>query len=105
MAAAVRGGDPIDMVSGEMLMEQVDLELGGLLPLIARRTHVSTYRRGRYFGRSWASTLDQRLATRNDFSNDPDNMEPMTRSENSRGGALMDATYRQDVHPTLYSCS
>ncbi|MDQ0404087.1 hypothetical protein J2S50_002636 [Streptomyces sp. DSM 40167] len=29
----------------------------------------------------------------------------MTRSENSRGGALMDATYRQDVHPTLYSCS
>ncbi|MGW2173615.1 RHS repeat-associated core domain-containing protein [Streptomyces sp. NPDC001705] len=56
-----RGGDPIDMVSGEMLMEQVDLELGGLLPLLVRRTHLSTYRWGRCFGASWASTLDQRL--------------------------------------------
>ncbi|WP_193777869.1 DUF6531 domain-containing protein [Streptomyces sp. E5N298] len=45
-----RGGDPIDMVSGEMLMEQVDLELGGLLPLVVRRTHVSTYRWGSCFG-------------------------------------------------------
>ncbi|MFE9343030.1 RHS repeat-associated core domain-containing protein [Streptomyces olivaceus] len=56
-----RGGDPIDMVSGEMLMEHVDLELGGLLPLVVRRTHVSTYRWGLCFGTSWASTLDQRL--------------------------------------------
>ncbi|MER6150682.1 RHS repeat-associated core domain-containing protein [Streptomyces hirsutus] len=56
-----RGGDPIDMVSGEMLMEQVDLELAGILPLVIRRTHVSTYRWGRCFGASWASTLDQRL--------------------------------------------
>jgi hypothetical protein len=39
-------------------------------------------------------------AVRNDFYDDPDTMEPMTRSENSRGDALMDATYRQDVHPT-----
>ncbi|MFJ6573234.1 RHS repeat-associated core domain-containing protein [Streptomyces sp. NPDC091292] len=56
-----RGGDPIDMVSGEMLMEQVDLDLAGLLPLVIRRTHISTYRWGRCFGASWASTLDQRL--------------------------------------------
>jgi hypothetical protein len=26
-----------------------------------RRTHLSTYRFGRWFGQSWASTLDQRL--------------------------------------------
>ncbi|MFD4477473.1 DUF6531 domain-containing protein [Streptomyces sp. NPDC058471] len=55
------GGDPIDMVSGEMLMEQTDVELPGLLPLILRRTHLSTYEWGRWFGPSWASTLDERL--------------------------------------------
>ncbi|MFF1676063.1 DUF6531 domain-containing protein [Streptomyces sp. NPDC058256] len=55
------GGDPIDMVSGEMLMEQTDVELPGLLSLILRRTHLSTYDWGRWFGPSWASTLDERL--------------------------------------------
>ncbi|MFC9686249.1 DUF6531 domain-containing protein [Streptomyces sp. NPDC056948] len=56
-----KGGDPIDLVSGEMLMEQSDVELPGLLPLVLRRTHLSTYRWGRWFGPSWASTLDERL--------------------------------------------
>ncbi|MGX1909830.1 DUF6531 domain-containing protein [Streptomyces phaeochromogenes] len=56
-----KGGDPIDMVSGEMLMEQTDVVLPGLLPLVLRRTHLSTYRWGRWFGPSWASTLDERL--------------------------------------------
>ncbi|MDX3751160.1 DUF6531 domain-containing protein [Streptomyces sp. AK08-02] len=59
-------GDPIDMVSGEMLMEETDVELPGLLPLILRRTHLSTYQAGRSFGRSWASTLDERLELDND---------------------------------------
>ncbi len=54
-------GDPIDMVSGEMYMAETDIELPGLLPLVLRRTHLSTYRAGRYFGPSWASTLDERL--------------------------------------------
>ncbi|MEU8744520.1 DUF6531 domain-containing protein [Streptomyces parvulus] len=54
-------GDPIDMVSGEMYMTEVDVELPGLLPLTLRRTHLSTYRAGRLFGSSWASTLDERL--------------------------------------------
>ncbi|MEV8032784.1 DUF6531 domain-containing protein [Streptomyces sp. NPDC086182] len=54
-------GDPIDMVSGEMIMEETDVELPGLLPLVLRRTHLSTYRWGRSFGASWASTLDERL--------------------------------------------
>ncbi|MFI6495042.1 DUF6531 domain-containing protein [Streptomyces sp. NPDC050564] len=56
-----KNGDPVDMVSGEMLMEETDVELPGLLPLVLRRTHVSTYRWGQWFGPSWASTLDERL--------------------------------------------
>ncbi|MEV0117134.1 DUF6531 domain-containing protein [Streptomyces sp. NPDC050844] len=56
-----KNGDPIDMVSGEMLMEKTDVELPGLLPLILRRTHLSSYFSGRWFGTSWASTLDERL--------------------------------------------
>ncbi|WP_392961834.1 DUF6531 domain-containing protein [Streptomyces sp. LN245] len=56
-----KNGDPVDMVSGEMLMEETDVELPGLLPLVLRRTHLSTYRWGHWFGPSWASTLDERL--------------------------------------------
>ena len=33
----------------------------GALPLAVGRVHRSSYRGGRWFGRSWASTLDQRL--------------------------------------------
>lgn len=53
--------DPIDVASGEVLLHQVDVELAGVLPLVLERTHVSSYRTGRWFGPSWASTLDQRL--------------------------------------------
>jgi RHS repeat-associated protein len=53
--------DPIDVASGEVLLHQVDVELFGVLPLALNRTHISSYRTGRWFGRSWASTLDQRL--------------------------------------------
>jgi RHS repeat-associated protein len=55
------GFDPIDLVSGEMVLPQTDVELPGLLPLMLRRTHLSSYRVGGWFGRSWASTLDQRV--------------------------------------------
>ncbi|MEH0422808.1 DUF6531 domain-containing protein [Streptomyces sp. B21-083] len=56
-----KNGDPVDMVSGEMLMEDTDVELPGLLPLVLRRTHLSTCQWGHWFGPSWASTLDERL--------------------------------------------
>ncbi|WP_406715900.1 DUF6531 domain-containing protein [Streptomyces althioticus] len=56
-----KNGDPVDMVSGEMIMEETDVSLPGLLPLVLRRTHLSTYHWGRWFGPSWASTLDERL--------------------------------------------
>ncbi|MFJ5882990.1 DUF6531 domain-containing protein [Kitasatospora cineracea] len=53
--------DPIDIASGEMLLQHEDVRLPGLLPLLLTRTHVSSYRCGGWFGPSWASTLDQRL--------------------------------------------
>ncbi|MFE0738637.1 DUF6531 domain-containing protein [Streptomyces sp. NPDC058855] len=53
--------DPVDVATGKMLLPQTDLTLPGVLPLVLRRTHVSTYRYGHWFGRSWASTLDERI--------------------------------------------
>ncbi|MDT0319899.1 DUF6531 domain-containing protein [Streptomyces millisiae] len=53
--------DPIDMATGEMVMDAVDVELPGVLPLIIRRHHRTSLREGTWFGPSWASTLDQRL--------------------------------------------
>ncbi|MFJ7331866.1 RHS repeat-associated core domain-containing protein [Streptomyces sp. NPDC101116] len=61
LAGRCPGGDPIDMVTGEMLMYDTDVDLPGILSLVLRRTHISTYREGRWFGRSWASTLDERV--------------------------------------------
>ncbi|MFF8916666.1 RHS repeat-associated core domain-containing protein [Streptomyces sp. NPDC015032] len=53
--------DPVDVATGEMTLPQADLVLPGTLPLALRRTHLSQYRYGRWFGRSWASTLDERI--------------------------------------------
>ncbi|MEU6222870.1 DUF6531 domain-containing protein [Streptomyces sp. NPDC047042] len=58
--------DPIDVATGDMLLPQTDVELPGVLPLVLRRTHVSSYRWGGWFGPSWASTLDQRLQADDD---------------------------------------
>ncbi|SFW79127.1 DUF6531 domain-containing protein [Amycolatopsis australiensis] len=55
-------GDPVDVATGEVVMTQVDLTLPGEAGELAlSRTHLSAYRAGRWFGRSWTSTLDQRL--------------------------------------------
>ncbi|MDT0345990.1 RHS repeat-associated core domain-containing protein [Streptomyces litchfieldiae] len=53
--------DPIDMATGEMVMDHTDVELPGVLPLLFRRHHRTSLREGTCFGRTWASTLDQRL--------------------------------------------
>ncbi|WP_322763374.1 DUF6531 domain-containing protein, partial [Frankia sp. Cr2] len=55
------GRDPVDMASGQMILTQVDVELPGLLTWALQRTHLSSYRAGRWFGPSWSSTLDLRL--------------------------------------------
>ncbi|SFL68263.1 RHS repeat-associated core domain-containing protein [Streptomyces pini] len=53
--------DPVDVASGEMVLAHTDLALPGVLPLVLRRTHLSSYRWGHWFGPTWASTLDERL--------------------------------------------
>ncbi|MFF4232882.1 DUF6531 domain-containing protein [Streptomyces sp. NPDC001820] len=53
--------DPVDVATGEMTLPQTDLSLPGVLPFVLRRTHLSEYRWGRWFGRSWASALDERI--------------------------------------------
>jgi RHS repeat-associated protein len=54
--------DPVDVATGEVVVTQVDLTLpGDAGDLELTRTHLSSYRAGRWFGRSWTSTLDQRL--------------------------------------------
>ncbi|WP_240467767.1 DUF6531 domain-containing protein [Streptomyces albus] len=54
-------GEPVDVATGTMLMEQTDLSLPGDLPLVVSRTHLSSYRAGICFGPSWTSTLDGRV--------------------------------------------
>ncbi|MEU9640577.1 DUF6531 domain-containing protein [Streptomyces sp. NPDC048188] len=54
-------GDPIDMATGHMVMSETDVSLPGVLPLILERHHRTGLETGRLFGRSWSSTLDQRL--------------------------------------------
>jgi RHS repeat-associated protein len=53
--------DPVDVATGDVVLAELDLELPGPLALLLERTHVSSYRAGRWFGPSWSSTLDQRL--------------------------------------------
>jgi RHS repeat-associated protein len=53
--------DPVDVATGQVVMVQTDVALTAMLPLLLRRVHLSSYRAGRSFGPSWASTLDQRL--------------------------------------------
>ncbi|MBW5480872.1 type IV secretion protein Rhs [Streptomyces bambusae] len=54
-------GDPVDVATGRMVLPQTDLVLSGSLPLIFGRTFESARRSGRWFGPTWASTVDQRL--------------------------------------------
>ncbi|WP_051967442.1 RHS repeat-associated core domain-containing protein [Kitasatospora mediocidica] len=54
-------GDPVDVVSGQVLTTEIDLVLAGLLPVILRRSYASGYIGGRLHGQGWSSTLDQRI--------------------------------------------
>jgi RHS repeat-associated protein len=55
------GGDPVDVVSGQMVTSKTDLVLLGTLPLVLRRAYASGYQGGRLLGPGWSSTLDQRV--------------------------------------------
>ena len=54
-------GDPVDVATGDVVLSQADVTLDGVLPLVLERTHRSSHRTGRWLGRSWVSTFDQRL--------------------------------------------
>ncbi|WP_232303642.1 DUF6531 domain-containing protein [Pseudofrankia sp. DC12] len=57
----VTGRDPIDLASGQMILDQEDVELPGVLRWALRRTYQSGYTAGRWFGAGWSSTVDLRL--------------------------------------------
>ena len=56
-----RAGGPVDVATGDVLLIQEDVSRPGALPLVIGRVYRSSWRAGRWFGRSWASALDQRL--------------------------------------------
>ncbi|WP_406283696.1 DUF6531 domain-containing protein [Embleya sp. NBC_00896] len=59
--ACTREGEPIDVVTGEMVLTQTDVSLAGALPLVLERHHRTAFGAGSWFGERWASTFDQHL--------------------------------------------
>ncbi|GAA0665945.1 hypothetical protein GCM10010193_16770 [Kitasatospora atroaurantiaca] len=56
-----QGGEPVDMATGLMFIEQQDLSLPGALPLLFKRSFESNYQAGWWMGPKWACTFDERL--------------------------------------------
>jgi len=56
-----QAADPVDVATGDVLLFQDDVSLPGVLPLVIGRAYRSSWRAGRWFGPSWASSFDQRL--------------------------------------------
>lgn len=61
VGGTAQAADPVDVVSGQMVMTATDVELPGVLPMVLRRAYASSYLGGRLFGPGWSSTLDQRI--------------------------------------------
>ncbi|MCU7821092.1 DUF6531 domain-containing protein [Kitasatospora sp. DSM 101779] len=55
------GGEPVDMATGRMYIDQVDASLPGSLPLEFTRSFDSGYLAGRWMGPRWVCTFDERL--------------------------------------------
>ncbi|MFD0573114.1 DUF6531 domain-containing protein [Kitasatospora gansuensis] len=55
------GGEPVDMATGRMYIDQVDAQLPGSLPLLFTRSFDSGYTAGRWMGERWVCTFDERL--------------------------------------------
>ena len=55
-------GEPVDVVTGEVVLQQTDFALPGSLPLVFQRTHISGYAHGTLLGPNWASSWGQWLA-------------------------------------------
>jgi RHS repeat-associated protein len=61
-----QAADPVDVATGDVLLFQDDVSLPGVLPLVVGRAYRSSWRAGRWFGPSWASSFDQRLQIASD---------------------------------------
>ncbi|WP_051966807.1 polymorphic toxin type 28 domain-containing protein [Kitasatospora mediocidica] len=59
--AVCEGGEPVDMATGRMFIDQVDASLPGSLPLLFTRNFESGYQAGRWMGPRWVCTFDERL--------------------------------------------
>ena len=59
--AVCDGGEPVDMATGRMFIDQSDVFLPGTLPLEFTRCFESGYQAGRWMGRRWVCTFDERL--------------------------------------------
>ncbi|RAG81052.1 type IV secretion protein Rhs, partial [Streptacidiphilus pinicola] len=59
--AVCDGGEPVDMATGRMFIDQTDVVLPGSLPLRFTRCFESGYGAGRWMGRRWVCTFDERL--------------------------------------------
>ncbi|MEY9845235.1 RHS repeat-associated protein [Streptacidiphilus sp. BW17] len=59
--AVCPGGEPVDMATGRMFIDQTDVLLPGSLPLKFTRCFESGYGAGRWMGRRWVCTFDERL--------------------------------------------
>ncbi|MFC8715842.1 DUF6531 domain-containing protein [Kitasatospora sp. NPDC057198] len=55
------GGEPVDMATGRMYIDQVDASLPGSLPLEFTRSFDSGLLTGRWMGPRWICTFDERL--------------------------------------------
>jgi RHS repeat-associated protein len=54
-------GEPVDAATGEVYLQQTDLVLPGVLPLVLQRRYGSHWSYGRWFGPRWSSSFDERL--------------------------------------------
>ncbi|SEM02865.1 DNA/RNA non-specific endonuclease [Streptacidiphilus jiangxiensis] len=55
------GGEPVDMATGRMFMNQVDVELPAAMPLEFTRSFESGYQAGTWMGPRWICPFDERL--------------------------------------------
>lgn len=79
--------DPVNAATGAVFLEQTDLQLPGALPLVVSRRFSSDWTYGLWYGRTWASTFDERI----DLTDDGDHVVAVR----------ADASAQVFPHPTL----
>ncbi|MFD7074052.1 RHS repeat-associated core domain-containing protein [Nocardioides sp. NPDC059952] len=60
-------GDPVDVATGAVFLQQTDLTLPSDLPMVLSRKHSSDWTYGHWFGLSWSSTFDERIDVHTDL--------------------------------------